>query len=121
MFSVVVTDNDNETVKSDKYTVEYKDASGKAVDEFSDAGEYTIEIKSSDYELTGTTVVKVTINKLDLTDLVLNEEGKFNYVYLNVRTPTLSSTARRSSTPRASTPMTTESSTTSPPSPPAAT
>ena len=85
MFSVVVTDNDNETVKSDKYTVEYKDASGKAVDEFSDAGEYTIEIKSSDYELTGTTVVKVTINKLDLTDLVLNEEGKFNYVYLNVK------------------------------------
>lgn len=85
-FTVVVKDNDGKDLAlNGDYTVEYKDSEGNAVDNFADAGEYTVEIKSDKYELTGTTVVKVTINKLDLSKLALNDATKFNYTFLDVK------------------------------------
>ena len=85
-FTVVVKDNNgNGLYPNGDYTVEYKDSEGNAVDNFADAGEYTVEIKSDKYELTGTTVVKVTINKLDLSKLALNDATKFNYTFLDVK------------------------------------
>lgn len=85
-FTVVVKDNDGDGLsESTDYTVEYKDSEGNAVDSLTDAGEYTVEVKSDKYELTGTTVVKVTINKLDLSKLTLSADPKFNYTFLDVK------------------------------------
>ena len=83
-FAVVVTDNDNKSIDETKYEVTFKDADGNKVTEVKNAGKYTLEITSDDYELTGTTVVPITINKLDLSKIVLNDSLEFNYRFVDV-------------------------------------
>lgn len=75
-FTVTVTAKDEAgTVKTltkdTDYKVAFKDADGKDVDTFKDAGEYTIEITSDTYAISGENVVKVTITPADLTKLEL--------------------------------------------------
>ena len=48
-------------------TVTYYDADGKPVTYIEDAGEYTVKITSTKYQLNGTTEIPVTINKVDLS------------------------------------------------------
>ena len=65
--------------------VKVTDADGKEVEStISDAGEYTLTVSSDKYELEGSTTVKITVNKLDLADLVLDgATEKFGAVYVD--------------------------------------
>lgn len=74
LFTVTVTAKDEDgnvktLTKNTDYRVAFKDADGKDVDTFKDAGEYTIEITSDTYAISGENVVKVTIDPADLTKL----------------------------------------------------
>ena len=75
-FTVTVTSKNEDgnvvTLKKDTdYKVSFKDAKGKEVGTFKDAGEYTVEITSDTYAISGNNVVKVTITPADLTKLEL--------------------------------------------------
>jgi hypothetical protein len=67
--------------------VKVTDADGKEVEStISDAGEYTLTVSSDKYELEGSTTVKITVNKLDLADLVLGgTTEKFGSIYVDSR------------------------------------
>jgi len=60
---------------------------GEEVASATDAGTYTLKVTSSKYELTGTTEVKVTVNKLDLSDVKLaglTVRTDFGFTYVKV-------------------------------------
>ena len=60
---------------------------GEEVTSTTDAGVYTLKVTSSKYELTGTTEVKVTVNKLDLANVKLAGGAvrtDFGFTYVKV-------------------------------------
>ena len=60
---------------------------GEKVASATDAGVYTLKVTSSKYELTGTTEVKVTVNKLDLSNVKIDGDAvdtKFGFTYVKV-------------------------------------
>ena len=60
---------------------------GEEVTSTTDAGVYTLKVASSKYELTGTTEVKVTVNKLDLANVKLvggTVRTDFGFTYVKV-------------------------------------
>ena len=57
-----------------------KDSKGNVVDSATDAGEYTLEVTSDSYKLSGTTTLKVTIKAVDLSTLKVGALQKWNSV-----------------------------------------
>ena len=86
-FDAKGTDAKGGDISSD-LDVKVTDADGKEVEStISDAGEYTLTVTSDKYELEGSTTVKITVNKLDLADLVLDgATEKFGAVYVDSST-----------------------------------
>ncbi len=86
-FDAKGTDAKGVDISSD-LDVKVTDADGKEVEStISDAGEYTLTVSSDKYELEGSTTVKITVNKLDLADLVLDgATEKFGAVYVDSST-----------------------------------
>ena len=67
-FTVKAFKDDNTNV-SDKVSFNIYDEDGKKVDKIVDAGTYTLKIESDELELTGTTEITITVNKVDLSAL----------------------------------------------------
>ena len=63
---------DGKEISDDTLDVQLRDADGKTVSTVSDAGEYTLVVVSKKLELTGTTEIPVTIEKVDLSTLKVN-------------------------------------------------
>ena len=70
-FAVKAFKDDNTDV-SDQVSFNIYDESGKKVDKVVDAGTYTLKIETDELELTGTTEIPVTIEKVDLSTLKVN-------------------------------------------------
>ncbi len=83
-FDAKGTDAKGGDISSD-LDVKVTDADGKEVKTtIFDAGEYTLTVTSDKYELEGSTTVKITVNKLNLADLVLDgTETNFGSVYVD--------------------------------------
>lgn len=75
-FTVKAFKDDNTDV-SDKVSFNIYDEDGKKVDEIVDAGTYTLKIESDELELTGTTEITITVNKVDLSKLYVMQEKKW--------------------------------------------
>ena len=72
-FTVTVKDSDGKKLTQGKdYTVKLVNSKGQTVTEAVNAGEYKLIIESTKYELSGTTEVPVTINKVDLSSVRSN-------------------------------------------------
>ncbi len=67
-FTVKAFKDDNTDV-SDQVSFNIYDEDGKKVDEIVDAGTYTLKIETDELELTGTTEITITVNKVDLSAL----------------------------------------------------
>ena len=67
-FTVKAFKDDNTDV-SDKVSFNIYDEDGKKVDKIVDAGTYTLKIETDELELTGTTEITITVNKVDLSAL----------------------------------------------------
>ncbi|MDN0064901.1 S-layer homology domain-containing protein, partial [Collinsella ihumii] len=65
---VYVEDEDGNDVTA-ACTVKYYDANGTEVRAVEDAGTYTLKVTSSDYKLSGTTEMTISIAQLDLSDV----------------------------------------------------
>ena len=63
-----------------KLSAKLYDASGNEVPYALNAGEYTLKVTSDDYKLSGTTELKITIGKVDLTTLEVGNIIKWNLV-----------------------------------------
>ena len=61
-------------------TVKLYDAEGKEVDQILNAGEYKLKVTSDAYKLSGTTEMKITIGKVDLTSAQISKLVKWNDV-----------------------------------------
>lgn len=70
-FTITAKDSKGNAIASGEITADLYDANGKKVSaaQVTDAGEYTLKLTSESYELTGTTEIPVTINKVDLSKL----------------------------------------------------
>ena len=68
---------DDSTNVSDKVSFNIYDEDGKKVDKIVDAGTYTLKIESDELELTGTTEITITVNKVDLSKLYVMQEKKW--------------------------------------------
>lgn len=71
-FTITAKDSKGNPIASGEIKADLYDANGKKVDAddgAADAGEYTLKLTSESYELTGTTEIPVTINKVDLSKL----------------------------------------------------
>ena len=81
--SFTVTNKDG-SVSTDgtgaKLSAKLYDASGNEVPYALNAGEYTLKVTSDDYKLSGTTELKITIGKVDLTTLEVGNIIKWNLV-----------------------------------------
>ena len=75
-FTVKAFKDDNTNV-SDKVSFNIYDEDGKKVDKIVDAGTYTLKIESDELELTGTTEITITVNKVDLSKLYVMQEKKW--------------------------------------------
>ena len=73
-FTITAKDSKGNAIAAGKIAADLYDANGKKVPSAgtADAGEYTLKLTSEDYELTGTTEIPVTINKVDLSQLKVN-------------------------------------------------
>ena len=73
-FTITAKDSKGNAVASGMITAVLYDANGKKVPAAGavDAGEYTLKLTSESYELTGTTEIPVTINKVDLSKLKMD-------------------------------------------------
>ena len=67
-FTVQAFKDDNTDV-SDQVSFNIYDEDGKKVDKIVDAGTYTLKIETDELELTGTTEITITVNKVDLSAL----------------------------------------------------
>ena len=65
---------------SPELTATLYDSEGNKVDSAVEAGEYTLKVTSDSYKLSGTTELKVTIHKVDLTTLEVGRIVKWNDV-----------------------------------------
>lgn len=75
-FTVKAFKDDNTDV-SDKVSFNIYDEDGKKVDKIVDAGTYTLKIETDELELTGTTEITITVNKVDLSKLYVMQEKKW--------------------------------------------
>ncbi|WP_304338292.1 S-layer homology domain-containing protein, partial [Collinsella tanakaei] len=75
-FTVKAFKDDNTNV-SDKVSFNIYDEDGKKVDKIVDAGTYTLKIETDELELTGTTEITITVNKVDLSKLYVMQEKKW--------------------------------------------
>ena len=66
---VVKAFKDDNTDVSSKVSFNIYDESGKKVDKIVDAGTYTLKIETDELELSGTTEIPVTVDKVDLSKL----------------------------------------------------
>ena len=75
-FTVQAFKDDNTDV-SDQVSFNIYDEDGKKVDKIVDAGTYTLKIETDELELTGTTEITITVNKVDLSKLYVMQEKKW--------------------------------------------
>ena len=75
-FTVKAFKDDNTDV-SDQVSFNIYDESGKKVDKVVDAGTYTLKIETDELELTGTTEITITVNKVDLSKLFVMQTKKW--------------------------------------------
>ena len=75
-FTVQAFKDDNTDV-SDQVSFNIYDEDGKKVEKIVDAGTYTLKIETDELELTGTTEVTITVNKVDLSKLYVMQEKKW--------------------------------------------
>ncbi len=75
-FAVKAFKDDNTDV-SDQVSFNIYDESGKKVDKVVDAGAYTLKIETDELELTGTTEISITVNKVDLSKLYVMQTEKW--------------------------------------------
>ena len=86
-FTVHGVDGEDYEGLNDSLTKKLYNAKGEEVTSATDAGVYTLKVTSSKYELTGTTEVKVTVNKLDLSNVKIDGDAvdtKFGFTYVKV-------------------------------------
>ena len=86
-FTVHGVDGEDYEGLTDSLTMKLYNAKGEEVTSATDAGVYTLKVTSSKYELTGTTEVKVTVNKLDLSNVKIDGDAvdtKFGFTYVKV-------------------------------------
>ena len=86
-FTVHGVDGEDYEGLNDSLTKKLYNAKGEEVTSATDAGVYTLKVTSSKYELTGTTEVKVTVNKLDLSNVKIDGNAvdtKFGFTYVKV-------------------------------------
>ena len=88
-FTAVGEDNDENSLSTENggLVLTAYDSDGEKVSKIKDAGTYTVKVTSPDYELTGTTEVKVTVNKLDLSNVKIDGDAvdtKFGFTYVKV-------------------------------------
>ena len=75
-FTVKAFKDDNTDV-SGQVSFNIYDEDGKKVDKIVDAGTYTLKIETDELELTGTTEITITVNKVDLSKLYVMQEKKW--------------------------------------------
>ena len=75
-FTVQAFKDDNTDV-SDQVSFNIYDEDGKKVDKIVDAGTYTLKVETDELELTGTTEITITVNKVDLSKLYVMQEKKW--------------------------------------------
>ena len=75
-FTVKAFKDDNTDV-SNQVSFNIYDEDGKKVDKIVDAGTYTLKIETDELELTGTTEITITVNKVDLSKLYVMQEKKW--------------------------------------------
>ena len=86
-FTVHGVDGEDYEGLNNSLTKKLYNAKGEEVTSATDAGVYTLKVTSSKYELTGTTEVKVTVNKLDLSNVKIDGDAvdtKFGFTYVKV-------------------------------------
>ena len=86
-FTVHGVDGEDYEGLNNSLTKKLYNAKGEEVASTTDAGVYTLKVTSSKYELTGTTEVKVTVNKLDLSNVKIDGDAvdtKFGFTYVKV-------------------------------------
>ena len=74
---VVKAFKDDNTDVSSKVSFNIYDESGKKVDKIVDAGTYTLKIETDELELSGTTEIAITIDKVDLSKLYVMQAEKW--------------------------------------------